>query len=266
MEREREGEGERERERETWLLINHLWPPMHVCICVHIWYSVLLADYFDEFILTPKNDVTSGRTFIEVGGVCSLRGDTALRYVPDSGEDPNLDFSDSIGGARLSNNLQSSRPVCLAFTVTGITSDPSPPLMYSANVPMLTIDSTVDLTIGGSSASFPFDFINAPPTRAQICLDGTNAFLYVNCAQEGSGQPFTVTDPVVLLSVLGESLLPNTSMVFSVSCLRISHRCYHHICTDKVCCMKPYNIRGVAISISAILAQVKVRTAIAMLK
>ena len=91
---------------------------------------LLAADYYDKIILSAHLGSSYPLTcaFLSVSGVCEMRGDTALLYrhngVADS---PNIvtglfQFSDAVGGTRLSNNFGSA-PFCLAFTVGEVSSN-----------------------------------------------------------------------------------------------------------------------------------------------
>ena len=132
--------------------------------------------------------MTSGRSFIETGGVCDWRGDTSLRYlhngVPDSPDDQTglYNFTNIVPGSRLSNQFENAS-VCLAFTVSYVGSDyQRSTLMYSEDGAMFTLGSTIVLSIAGRNVSFDTSFIRAPPMRAQICLDESNAHLFIDCS------------------------------------------------------------------------------------
>ena len=176
------------------------------------------ADYFTQFIVRARSEVVNARRFLSVSGVCELRGDSALRYIVENPPVPDdqtlagtqlFHFFDSIPGSQpserpLFNNFDSF-PLCIAFTVGDIRNESLGTLMYANTQPMLTLGSTIQLSIGGASADFNLDVTAVTPTRTQICLDGSNAFLYVNCQQVQS-VPFQLSssDAVSIIGVIGE--------------------------------------------------------------
>ena len=149
-----------------------------------------------------------------VGGLCTERGDDALRAigieypddVPDN-ETQLFNLFDTIPGAnpaeRPLRNGFNTFPLCLAFTVGNVDDLSRATLMYSgASSPLLIAGDTIELRIGGSSVSFNQNVTSSVLTRAQICLDGSNAILYLDCEQVQS-RPFTVTAPLTTIGVLG---------------------------------------------------------------
>ena len=186
-------------------------------------HPFLLADYYSLFIVRARNNT---RLFLADSTVCAGRDDDSLRYVPGPVETPDtpdaqtglFDLVDNVPGARpdirpLFNNLNGF-PVCLAFTVGEVRNTSAATLMYAGGQPMLSTGNTIELSLGGASVTFNYDITTTSLTRAQICLDGSNAVLYVNCTQVQS-QPFAPRTTVTAIGVIGEPFSLNNP--YSVS-------------------------------------------------
>lgn len=145
--------------------------------------------------------------------MCTDRGDSALRALSDTlvPDTPNnvtglLDLFDIVPGTSTERPLRNgfnTFPLCLAFTVGNVDDSSRATLMYSsASDPLLIAGDTIELRIGGNSVSFNYNVTSTTLTRAQICLDGSNAILYLDCT-EVQRYPFTVTAPLTSIGVLG---------------------------------------------------------------
>lgn len=189
-------------------------------------HPFLLADYFSLFLVRAREDRNISREFLARSSVCAGRDDDALRYAPGTPEPPDspnaltglFDLVDTVPGARpdirpLFNNLNGF-PLCLAFTLGEIMNISATPLMYANGEAMLSIGNTIELSLGGASVTFNYDIAATLPTRAQICLDGSNAVLYINCTQVQS-QPFAPRTTVVMIGVIAEQ--PNINNPYLVS-------------------------------------------------
>jgi hypothetical protein len=156
--------------------------------------------------------------------VCPARGDSALRTVnppvPDdaaNNETGLFSFIDTVPGGDLAVrrivNAFNTFPLCLAFTVGNLDDANRDTLMYSLNSPLLVAGDTIELTLGSSQVTFNRN-VTSGFTRAQICLDGRNAILYLNC-EEVQRFPFTVSSAITSIGVLGEAITLNNP--YSVS-------------------------------------------------
>ena len=119
-----------------------------------------------------------------------------------------FNFFDTVPGASpavrpILNNFNTF-PLCLAFTVGSLDDSARDTLMYSVNSPLLVAGRTIELNIGGSRVTFNQN-VTGDLSRAQVCLDGSNAVLYLDCGQVQS-LPFTVTAPISSIGVLGEAV------------------------------------------------------------
>lgn len=176
--------------------------------------SIPLADYYNLFL---ENARTPPQRLLTVGGVCPPRGDSALRTVnppipPDDIDNVTqsglFNFFDTVPGSspgdrRIVNNFNTF-PLCLGFTVGNLDDSVRDTLMYSGSSPLLVAGRTIQLNIGGSQVSFNQN-VTGDLSRAQVCLDGSNAVLYLDCGQVQS-LPFTVTAPITSIGVLGEAV------------------------------------------------------------
>lgn len=190
--------------------------------------SFPLADYYNLFLVSA---ISPPQRLLAVGGVCPDRGDGALRTVnppvpPDevSNITGQFNFFDTVPGANLAErrilNNFNTFPLCLAFTVGDLDEPARDTLMYTATSPLLVAGRTIELTIGSNRVVFNRN-ITESLSRAQICLDGSNAILYLDCNQVQSF-PFTVTDPITSIGVLGEArTLANSYSVSYINCIYI---------------------------------------------
>ena len=184
------------------------------------------ADYYGKF-LEPARDITPMR-LLQVPGLCPDAGrtDTAVRTfsadLPDdevSNTTRLFSFFDTVPGAnpaeRDIRNTFTSVPLCVAFTVGDV--DPNrDTLLYSqSSSPLLIAGDTIELTVGGETAVFDRNVTAVDFSRAQVCLDGTSALLYLDC-REVQRIPFTVSSsrPINSIGVIGTPLtLQNTYSV-----------------------------------------------------
>ena len=184
-----------------------------------MYYSAPVTDYF---IAKPKNCVTSSRTFIEL--VVYVTGEVTLPYDMSTMGFLTHQTIKQVYITLLTLFLGVDFPISsrthlfawlsLFNSYVGNDSQRSM-LMYSEDGAMLTLGSTIVLSIAGRNVSFDASFIRAPPTRAQICLDGSNAHLFIDCSQIQS-KPFVVTDPVSRIAIFGTPI--TLQHPFTVSC------------------------------------------------
>ena len=133
--------------------------------------------------------------FLSLDGLCPTRGDSALivtTATPTNTDQPDnttglFELFDSIPGSNpgvrpLRNNINTF-PFCLAFTVGNLEDTARDTLMYAApNQPLLVAGETIELMIGTQRVTFNRN-VSDSITRAQICLNGTYAVLYIDCTE-----------------------------------------------------------------------------------
>ena len=177
------------------------------------------ADYYLEF-LVPASGISPPMPtrLLEVPGLCNVpdeRTDTGVRTISADLANDEVDnttrqfsFFDTIPGGNLAErdirNTFTSVPLCMAFTVGDIADPNRDTLLYSqGSSPLLVAGNTIELTVGGDTAVFNRN-VTVDFSRAQVCLDGTNAMLYLDC-EEVQRIPFTVSSsrPINSIGVIG---------------------------------------------------------------
>ena len=171
-------------------------------------------------MIAPSRDV-AGFDYLDLLGVCaSDRGDSAQKLtttpVADLNSDLSISFPD-VRGRPITNRFD-TQPICFAFIIGDVASQSA--LMHTSDGPLITVGNTLDFTLGGNSASFSTDLLNTAAQRVQICLNGTHAVLFINCA-EVQALPFSTSgfSAVGLVAVLAEAVTLNNATRFDVSCV-----------------------------------------------
>lgn len=81
-------------------------------------------------------------------------------------------------------------------------------------------DNSIEITLGGNTATFDglsLNLLSGNPKQLQICVDGSNAFLYENCTSVSTVSfPITSTSQAAIIGLLGTPITLNNSFTVSV--------------------------------------------------